>query len=261
MKSFLLAIASAGLALAQVPMPNLQISMNGSRATELMRGSPVLIDAYLMNSMRQDRSTGVPPLHINPSDAGWADKTRFRVTRDGVESETCSFTLMTPQEREVTLEPGAFVAGVWLIPADQTIVLPAGQYEIVAELEIRESSGWNGTIRSVPVAVTVTDEPEQFTPAQQIARGLLVARAEGLAGRVKDVSEGLVQLAAAHPDSVRVLRALAEALDAAGMPIPAYNVALKALEKYYDQYPAGREVPASLLALRNRLWAAITDQP
>jgi hypothetical protein len=146
------------------------------------------------------------------------------------------------------------------MPAEQTSALTAGQYQIVAELEVRESSGWNGRVRSVPAVVTVIEEPAQLTAEQQITRGLLLARAAGLRGKLNDAAAGLVELAVAFPDSVPVLRALAEALEAGGMPARAYDIVLSALDKYYAQHPERREPPASLLALRNRIWNAITPE-
>jgi hypothetical protein len=85
---FALLLPMTSIMAANDPLPELRISVNGSREVEVVQGWPLLVRVYVMNSARAKPAFTVLPVALAPVNGSWADAISFRVTGGSQPADT-----------------------------------------------------------------------------------------------------------------------------------------------------------------------------
>ncbi|MCL5744275.1 MAG: hypothetical protein M1541_10180 [Acidobacteria bacterium] len=247
---------------AQQPAPNLQISVNGGREVEVVKGWPLVVRGIIAHSDRRRATDSTPPLRLAPPGTTWTEKIAIRVfSASGEEVQWDLKLARVPADPGLVLPARSYATVEWLLSEEATAKLAEGDYRLAAFLEIEGGSGWNGKVRSVPVSIGVIPEPEVPVPEQIWERARLRAEAAVLDGNIEDGVARMDELLKVQPDNVEALQMQATLLERGGNLVAALLSAMQAKIEFFKQCPAPEEPPEALLMLVDRLWRSVLDSP
>jgi hypothetical protein len=235
--------------LAQQPAPELSITANDAQHINLYSGWPLLVHATIMNSRRFDKSANVPPLVIAPNGAAWTTSIQFTaLDASGQAHEWPLHLIGTPADASLTLVGPSYVRFTsQMSPTDVSSLAP-GTYQLVATLQVSNSSAWNGAAQSAPVTIELAPEPT-LTPDLQLQKALLVAEYQTNAGDLAGALSTAQQLLHAQPTNPLAISAGANLLGLRGYPDLAFFEANRAVTTHYQNAPDFTEAPWDLLSI------------
>jgi len=257
MKSLLLVLAlllASTPLLAQQPVPQIYLTANNSQFVYLFPGWPLIVHTTIMNSLRYSNSPNLPPLVISPTGEPWTSAVQFTAVSSSGQAVTWPLQLVgVPASPALTLQSTDNVTfAVEISPADVSS-LPPDTYQLTATLQVSNSPGWNGTVRTRPVTITVGPEP-QLDPVLQSNKAGLIAEYQVNAGDINGAFATAQQLLQAQPGDVKGMTAAAALLESASYSQLAFFQASDALDTFYTANSDAPEAPFELLTMYRRLW-------
>ncbi|HMI51609.1 MAG TPA: Ig-like domain-containing protein [Candidatus Saccharimonadales bacterium] len=254
---FVLLIAIPSAALGQQASPEISISANNTRNLSLYPGWPLIVHVTIMNSIRDDKTSSTP-LVIAPTGAIWTTAISFAAVSSGGQTAQWPLTQVgTASDSSLTLAKKSYVNAAWQMSADSVSSLPSGQYQLTATVQVSNSSGWTGLVRSEPVAITVGPEPT-LSSNEQSQKALLLAEYSLNAGDVNGAVATANQLHLDQPNNPSAAIATANALAIAGYDGLALLEASEALDMYYQFNPIPSEAPSDLLNMYQKLLTTVS---
>ncbi len=239
---------------AQQAAPELSLSMSGV-GTNLYAGWPLIVNVTIMNSTRLAQNSA--PLVIAPPNALWTDTITFTVLSASGQTVQWPLKLVgTPADPSLTLMKGSYVRASWQISPTDSSALPAGDYLLIATVQVSGSTGWNGAVQSSPLSITVGPEPA-LTDALQTQKTF---RFSEFAFNTDDIVTAVTvtqQLRLAQPDNAIAAIVAANVLNLAGYTGLALLQGSDALNTYYRVNPTALEAPSTLLATYQDLFATM----
>jgi hypothetical protein len=261
MKTITALLLFAAMLPAQQAAPEVQISVNGARQADLPQGWPLLVHGIVMNSQRFRRNVPVDPVRLAPRGMAWTDSIKLNIHSPGAADTTWDLKLTgLPGNPELNIASTTLANLTWrMIPAASAGLVP-GIYQVTAVLEVIDSDGWTGKVRSVPIVATVLPVSSSLTPDQEVEHAMLLMRSALLDGNPDDAEAAIQGLLQSQPTSIPALQAMAGLLEQRGLNLGAYIYAHQALFAFYDRYPNAQEPPEALLAAEARLRPAPASQ-
>jgi len=249
---FVLLIAVPSALLGQQASPEISISANNTRNLGLYPGWPLIVHVTIMNSSRDDKTSSAP-LVIAPTGAIWTTAISFAAVSSGGQTAQWPLTQVgTASDSSLTLAKKSYVNATWQMSADSVSSLPLGQYQLTATVQVSNSSGWTGLVRSEPVAITIGPEPT-LSSNEQSQKALLLAEFSLNAGDVNGAVATANQLHLDQPNNPSAAIATANVLAIAGYDGLALLQASEALDTYYQFNPTPSEAPSDLLNMYQKL--------
>ena len=239
----------ATTALAQttspLPAPDIELSANGG-SSNLYQGWPFNLHVTILNT-EGDTSGNTRSLVVSPNNAPWTSTVSFTIlTSTGAAVQWPLELVGTPSDAVLTLGPTDYVQATWQMSAANVSSLPPGDYTITANMLVSQSNGWNGSVQSPPVTITISPEPT-LTSDQQAEKVFQTAE---FALNNNDLSTAITltqQLRNAQPDNALAGSVAANILKEAGYPALAFLEASDALSTFYRINPNPVEAPSNFL--------------
>jgi len=245
-------LTHAGVALAQQPAPDLFISVNGVGNLTLYPGWPLIVQLMILNSTRA-ATEGAAPLTVSPSGHIWTDAIHVQVVSSSGQALDWPLTLVgSPSDPALTLQPDSSVRMTLQLSADNVSALALDTYQLTVSIEVSNSAGWNGSVRSQPAAITIAPEPTLDVDLQS-DKSLLLAEYALNRDDFDTAIRTTQQLLLAQPDNTQAMAAAADVLETAGYTGLAFVQAGAALNAYRQANPTLSEAPSNLLTLYQRL--------
>jgi hypothetical protein len=252
MKNFLCLLAILILPLATQsqqmpppPSPDISLSVSGG-SSNLYQGWPFILHVTILNS-EGDTAGGTGALVISPTTGVWTDTVSFTIVNST--GTTVSWPLKlagTASDPVLTLAPTDYVQASWQMAAADVSALPAGDYTITANIQVSKSNGWNGSVQSIPLTITVGPEPT-LTADQQAEK---VFQGAEFAVNNNDLNTAITitqQLRLDQPDNATAGAVAAGILNQAGYESLAFLEASDALSTFYRVNPTPVEAPSNFL--------------
>jgi len=243
----ILSLAVSAMAQQAVPQPapDISISANGG-SDNLYQGWPLNLHVTMLNT-EGDTAGGTGALVIAPNNAAWTTAISFTIQNSGGATVQWPLSLVgTPSDQVLSLDPTDYVQASWQMSASDVSALPPDTYTITANIQVSQSSGWNGSVQSPPVTLTVGPEPT-LTPDQQAEKVFQTAE---FALNNNDLATAITstqQLRNAQPDNATAGAVAASILNEAGYPTIAFLEASDALSTFYRVNPNPTEAPSDFL--------------
>src|SRR5262249_49778827 len=181
---------------------------------------------------------GTGALGLAPHNAAWTTAITFTIQNSSGVAVQWPLTLVgTPSDAVLTLDPADYVQARWQMSAADVSALPPGTYTITANIEVSQSSGWNGSVQSPPVTITVGPEPT-LTPDQQAEKVFQTAE---FALNNNDLATAITstqQLRNSQPDNATAGAVAANILKEAGYPTIAFLEESEARDRFYRANPS-----------------------
>lgn len=239
----------------QSPAPGIALSVNYSAEPHLMRGWPVFARARVSHPQRSLTQKS-PLFFLAPSIAtmtgSWADAVSLRVTSANGTQLKWAFQRSTPiLTAQLQLTPMQSAIIEWQMLPEATRGIAPGQYFVQAVLNASGASGWNGTVESTRVSVSVGDEPTTLKDADRYTKTLLIVDTAG--SKLDEAFSAADAFNKAFPQNVPGMELKARVLERQKKYREARDLAGKALEKLFTQNPVPKEPPVPLLDLYYRL--------
>jgi MBG domain (YGX type)/PASTA domain/Bacterial Ig-like domain (group 3)/Dockerin type I domain len=252
MKNFLCLLAILILPLATrsqqtppPPAPDISLSVSGG-SSNLYQGWPFILHVTILNT-EGDTAGGTGALVISPTTGVWTDTVSFTIVNST--GTTVSWPLKlagTASDPVLTLAPTDYVQASWQMAAADVSALPAGDYTITANIQVSKSNGWNGSVQSIPLSITVGPEPT-LTADQQAEK---VFQGAEFAVNNNDLNTAITitqQLRLDQPDNATAGAVAASILNQAGYESLAFLEASDALSTFYRVNPTPVEAPSNFL--------------
>ena len=251
-------ITSSNAVLRVRPGLEVTASINQSLEPEVFRGWPMLMEVSLVHPDALLGTTS--PIVTAATNGPWSNAINLDVQDSQEVSVNWPFQLTQPTNDVLALvgdSPGVLL--FWLGP-NQTTQLAAGDYDLTATLNttnVTLPGAWHGVVTSVPVNISLTDEPPTLTEAQFEEKQRLLARYALLQGDPVEAGRQIDALLAVYPENIGGLSFLARMLAENGHPKAALDACDRALSVIASKFPDAPEPPEALLLLRNALSAQL----
>ena len=252
MKTFICLLAILILPLAALaqqtpppPAPDISLSVSGG-SNNLYQGWPFILHVTILN-MEGDTAGGTGALVISPTTGAWTDTITFTILNSTGTVVSWPLALVgSASDPVLTLAPTDYVQASWQMPASAVSALAAGDYTITANIQVSKSNGWNGSVQSIPLSITVGPEPT-LTADQQAEK---VFEGSEFAVNNDDLDTAITitqQLRTDQPDNATAGAVAAGILSLAGYDSLAFLEASDALSTFYRVNPAPVEAPSNFL--------------
>ena len=252
MKNFLCLLAILILPLAAraqqtppPPAPDISLSVSGG-SSNLYQGWPFILHVTILNT-EGDTAGGTGALVISPTTGVWTDSISFTIVNSTGTAVSWPLKLAgTASDPVLTLAPTDYVQASWQMSGADVSALPAGEYTITANIQVSKSNGWNGSVQSIPLSITVGPEPA-LTPDQQAEK---VFQGAEFAVNNNDLNTAITttqQLRLDQPDNATAGAVAAGILNLAGYESLAFLEASDALTTFYRVNPTPAEAPSNFL--------------
>jgi hypothetical protein len=232
-----------------VARPLFTLSANGTGSLQLFQGWPLVLEGRLLHRQAFTRGQKIQPLVISAAEGAWPTAATVATAR-GEKSAWPFHLATTGAEAVLALDnKTAGLVGWWLAP-EETMKLPAGDYELAAVLDTTASTragAWKGKVQTDPVHIQVAPEPATLSPRQEEDKHLLLAHLAGLRGDVKGALAQVEALLARQPNSPAGLELKADLRAADGQTAEALGLYDRALAAWLKQNPRAKEPPSALL--------------
>ncbi|MGA2095254.1 MAG: Ig-like domain-containing protein [Candidatus Acidiferrum sp.] len=243
---------------AQQAAPQISLTANGYQTINLYPGWPLIIHTSILNSLRLTANSTAGPLLLAPTSGAWTSAIQFTATSSSGQVLQWPLQLVgQPETPTLTLSASSYVRAVWQISPTDVSAIPAGSYQLVASIQINNSQGWNGTVQSGPIAITMGPEPT-LTSDQQTDKALLLAEYNYNNGDLTDALNAVQQNLTAQPQDTASMAAIANLIELDGYPQVAFFAASNAVSTYYQLNPTPIEAPFNLLTMYERLLGSMT---
>jgi hypothetical protein len=224
-----------------------QVGVRAHQGDEpLLRGTPLVIEVSVLHS--RVGAEDPAPLVIAAREGAWSNAVRLEVADERGAVQNWPLQLASEVSGPLTLDGENGGVLLFTLAPDQSAGLSEGAYQIRARLETGE-----GTVLSVPVALTVAAAPTQPTPEQARAASLARAGYQLALGDAARAEAEIDALLDRDPNDRIALLWKGDLLESAGRKDEALAVYEKALEAFWAANPDAEEPPEPLLARRDAL--------
>jgi tetratricopeptide (TPR) repeat protein len=168
----LLTMMLAALCGAQSATPELSVSVNGRAKTQLRAGQPLMGQLSVLHPLMLEPRGGEDwhPVVLPALEESWAKAVRVTLYNAQGEAVDVAFTLHTPPEQRLVLNPAEQAEAAWSLSPEQTAALAEGPYLLRATLDtstIALGDEWNGTLDAGDVAIEVKAPPAEPSVAER----------------------------------------------------------------------------------------------
>jgi hypothetical protein len=225
--------------------------INQERANQLLASIP--------------QSAAIPTLIVGDGTRSWESSVQFFLrTADG-QQRPLPWSLSpasVPGAKSLTLDQRAVGQLEFLLPPDSAAALTPGTYEILAALDISNSSPdrWHGRVVSEPVTLTITAKPAQFTKAEEEQWDLEFVRYFRKAKDTNQAMQWVQHVLSENPASLPGLVLLGELKEEQGDLKGALDAYQWALAQVDIQYPNSYEPPQYLTLKISVLFSTLNAQ-
>jgi len=236
----------------QPPAPDLSLSANAG-SSNLYAGWPLILNLTVMNSTGLDPNATPAPLVVSPVGVPWPNAISISVASSTGSPVQWPLNLIgTPSDPVLTLAPADYVRMTWQMSAADVSALVPGTYTITASMQVSNSNGWNGSVQSPPVTLTVGPEPT-LTASQQAEKAFQIAEFSINTGDFVTAVNATQQLRLNQPDNANAAAVAAGVLNLAGYGALAFLQTSDALNTFYRTNPNPVEAPINLLSSYQQL--------
>lgn len=255
----------AGALAPQTPEPDVSLSANGVGDPAVFRGWPLILEAGLLHPGAFQPDADQNPMLLAAESGPWTNALEIVITDEDGQRHAWPFQLTeTPVEETFRLDARTPAVLVWWLPPEQSARISPGSYELLTVLNTWDSgaeNGWQGTVRSMPILVHISDEPpaldaEQVSEKHQLFAAYYFVRGDGEQA-VQQIDELLNQ----QPRNTAAWELKGDLLaknDKVEEALAAYGAAIDAFLK---QYGTKVEPPAELLIKQNALLNDLFEHP
>ena len=254
-----LGTATSSNALLKVT-PGIEVAASINRSSEvvLYRGWPLVLEVALLHP--DSFQSNAVPLLISATSGPWFNALGIDI-RDVANTpqiwplHPAPFTNETIQ---LTADSGARM--LWWLTPEQTAQLQSGDFTITAILNttnVTRAGAWRGLLNSVPVSLSITDEPATLTPVQEEQKRRFFADYALLQGDPVEAQKQVNALLTAYPTNIGGLTYNVYLQEAAGLFDAAFHSAEAALDQVALQSPDATEPPTELLRKRAELYQIV----
>ena len=247
-----------GHAALPLPEPEVAVSVNDSRETEIFRGMPLLVSVTLLHPTPFEAAA---PILIAGVTAPWTTAVQLDVNDEAGAGVSWPFHAMPTLSNTVVLNSTQFVqVHRWLTP-QETLTLSPGKYFVTATLNttnVTLPGAWNGFGESVPAEVALVNEPVTLSEAQAENKYSQLALYELFLNNGAAALNHINQLLGLFPTNITAMRIKSVVLDKLGRTAEALAVSEQALAEVYRRNPNLPEPPLNLLELQRQLEAKLT---
>lgn len=241
--------------------PGIVLTASANRSADLVtyRGWPLVIECALLHPNAFD--TNATPIAIAATNGPWINALSLKVQDSQNQPVNWNFQAapFTNDTLMLTSTSGGRMLW-WLAPSD-TANLAFGDFTILATLSttnVTRTNAWLGVANSVPIHLSITNEPVPLSGAQTEQKHLLFADYALLTGNSAQAQLEVNALLLSAPTNIGGLRYDAYLKQTAGL----FDDALQSLQKALDQVavrsPDATEPPVELSAKAASLQAMLS---
>lgn len=215
------------------------------------------------------RQREIPVIRLGQENAAWPQFLHFVLRQSDGKEEPLAWPLQLakpPSTNSVTLDEKTTPQLAYLLEPLAAAQLPAGNFEVVAVLEVKDdgalpSGAWRGRVESEPVKLTILPRPAHLAPAEEETLNLQFAyyyqAASDLAHALQSAQEAL----GAVPNSIPAQILVAQVKEAQGDLQGALESYQTAETQFYIQHPDSYEPPAYLIRKSMELRKNLKSNP
>lgn len=216
-----LTMMMAALCGAQSATPELSVSVNDRAKTQLRAGQPLMVQLSVLHPLMLEPREGEEwhPVVLPALDESWAKAVRVTLYNSNGEAVDIAFTLHTPPEQRLVLNPAEQAEAAWSLSPEQTAALAEGPYLLRATLDtstIALGDEWNGTLDAGEVNINLKATPAEPTVAERAEDLRLLAEYAALRNSLDEAivrTEDWIRL---QPENAQAHGMKAELLERAG---------------------------------------------
>ncbi|QOY89543.1 bacterial transcriptional activator domain-containing protein [Paludibaculum fermentans] len=217
----LLTTVMAAICGAQSATPELSLSANGRARTQLRSGQPLILELSVMHPQMVEPLEGEErqPVVLPALDESWAKAVRVALYNSTGEAVDVAFTLHTPPEQRLVLNPAEQAEAAWSLSPEQTAALPEGAYVVRATLDtstIALGDEWNGTLEAGEVPVDLRAMPAEPTSSERAEHLRLLAEYAALRNALDEAIAHTEDWIRLQPENAQAHGMKAELLERAG---------------------------------------------
>jgi hypothetical protein len=233
-------------------------SVNRGASRQFYRGWPFMLEVTLIHPSAFEPDA-VPILIAADSGPCFnALRVEVRNSQDQPQSWPFHQARVTNETVQLTSESGGRMT--WWLTPEQSAQLPLGAFSILVALNttnVNRPGAWKGLLPSVPVALSISDEPATLTPAQTEQKHRLLAEYALLSGNRAQAQREVDSLLAAYPTNIAGLVYDAFLKRDSGLFDAAFASITAALSQVNIQSPDAQEPPDELLAMQADLYPIV----
>ena len=234
--------------------PLITASVNESVRAELYRGWPLLLEVALLHP--EPFADNPSPLLIDSGTAPWNDAVRIEIRDTNDQVQVWSLVLFNITSNTLTLDGNGAGQLIYYLTPEKTAQLALGSYSIKAVLNTTNSTNpqaWKGIEGSVPVELTLRDEPPILTPNQREIRQQLMASYHLFRDDVSQANAAIDALLVSKPDSIPGLSFKSYLLQLEERNFEAERLLSSAIKIVLDSFPDAQEPPVALIHRQTEL--------
>lgn len=227
------------------PEPRLLVSVNGSAASELPQGWPMVITVGLF-APGGEGGVPAPPLTLAAAAGPWSGLLRLEVADAQGQAAAWPVRPAFTPSATITLDEQTFGQMVYVLAGDETALLAPGDYTVGAILETGANAAagsWTGVARSLEAELKVVAAPAALSPEQARRKARLRIEAALWLGDPETAVIAAQELAAAQPDSYQAWALQGEVLAAAGRAAESAAAYSRAAELFQKAEPGAQWAP------------------
>jgi hypothetical protein len=227
--------------------PDISISVNGSAQPEVVRGWPLIVRGVVQHS--QQFANDATPIDLSHGDGGWWSAVQLNVVDS--QGQPTNWNLQATPVSDSTLHlDGSHIGTIlWRIVPEDTAQIPLGTYQLTAVLDNTDmpTQGWQGSITSLEVSITIKDPPATLSATDDTWKSQLFANYYALSGDVPKALAVLDDLFSRQPDQIGALTLRGVFLESQGNNDDALAAYEHAVSAFQSQFPNSPEPPKALL--------------
>jgi hypothetical protein len=241
-------ITSSDAVLTVTPGLILTASANGSADLLTYHGWPLLIEAALIHPDPFD--TNATPLLIASTNGPWVNALALKVQDSQNQPVNWNFHAAPFTNETVLLTPDSGGRMLWWLAPNDTAQLSPGSFTILVTLNttnVTRTNAWRGVARSVPIHLSITNEPAPLSPIQIEQKQLRLADYALWTGDSAQAQREVDTLLTTYPTDIGGLTYDTYLKEAAGLFDAALQSAFGAINQVASQWPNAGEPPKQLL--------------
>ena len=241
-------------------LPVLTASINESRTPVLSRGWPLLLEVDLLHPSIFD--TNAPPLLLATGSGNWAQSLQVSVVDGAGQAQAWPLHLYSSPSNSVTLDAGHAGQLLYYLAPSETAAVSVGNYEIDVTLAVTNSpdtNSWQGQVSSVPVQLTLNNEPVPLSDADTESKQKLLASYHLLMAQPQQANADIDQLLVAQPTNINAMVFKSYLLRTSNQPLQAESLLSSAIDQFYTAFPDSQEPPLDMLRQRDQLWQILAN--
>src|SRR5437867_11433969 len=243
-------------------LPLIVASVNEARSADLYRGWPLLLEVGLLHPASFDADPG--PLLIDMGSGPWSDAVHLDITDSNGQVQVWPLALFNVPSNSLTLDGNTAGQLIYYLTPAQTALLSLGSYTIEVALNTTNSpnpQAWKGMVGSVPVELTILDEPPTLSADQRESKQQILASYHLLVDDPSQANADIDDLLASKPDSIAGLSFKSYLSQLAGQNGEAERLLSSAIDIVYATFPDAEEPPFELIHARNQISKLLVAGP